>query len=187
MWIKYNILTRENKQLQTSYNNLTKERDQLQTSYNNLTKERDQLQRDKEELQKFSKLVDAGWMYFGKYSSIYYMSNENRDWTESRQDCRGRGADLVIINTKEEQEFISELLCSRKAWIGLNDRGTEGVWKWVDDTPLTTGYWGHGEPNSRAGNEDCALTGDTSDPVWNWADYPCDHKFIWICEKTIVI
>ncbi|KAK3519622.1 hypothetical protein QTP86_019617 [Hemibagrus guttatus] len=126
-------------------------------------------------------------MYFGKYSSIYYMSNENRDWTESRQDCRGRGADLVIINTKEEQEFISELLCSRKAWIGLNDRGTEGVWKWVDDTPLTTGYWGHGEPNSRAGNEDCALTGDTSDPVWNWADYPCDHKFIWICEKTIVI
>ncbi|KAB5518551.1 hypothetical protein PHYPO_G00167360 [Pangasianodon hypophthalmus] len=180
LWIKFNILTTENNQLQTRYNNLTKERDQLQTKYNNLTKERDQLQKDREELQRLSKL---GWMYFS--SSVYYISTVEKSWNESKQYCSERGADLVIINSKEEQEFIGKILCSRKAWIGLNDRDRENVWKWVDDTTLTTGYWGRGEPNSKVGDEDCVITGEMSDAVWTWADYPCNYEFIWICEKTI--
>ncbi|XP_047671588.1 C-type lectin domain family 4 member E-like [Tachysurus fulvidraco] len=85
----------------------------------------------------------------------------------------------------EEQEFLSKLRCSRKAWIGLNDRESEGVWKWSDDTPLTTGYWGHGEPNDK--DEHCVITGEKSNSLWTWADYPCHHEFIWICEKTIFI
>ncbi|XP_047671594.1 C-type lectin domain family 4 member M-like isoform X2 [Tachysurus fulvidraco] len=161
----YNTLTKDRDQLQTSYNTLTKERDQLQTSYNTLTNERNNLQRDKNELQRFSKLA--------------------KSWPESRQDCSERGAGLVIINNREEQEFLSKMRCSRKAWIGLNDRDSEGVWKWPDDTPLTTGYWGRGEPNKYSGDEDCVITGEMSDSIWTWADYPCHHKFIWICEKTI--
>ncbi|KAK3507550.1 hypothetical protein QTP70_028454 [Hemibagrus guttatus] len=42
-------------------------------------------------------------MYFG--SSVYYITYEDNTWTESRQDCRGRAADLVIINTKEKQSL----------------------------------------------------------------------------------
>ncbi|KAM9450007.1 C-type lectin domain family 4 member E-like [Clarias gariepinus] len=138
------------------------------------------INKDKEDLQKLSKL---GWMYFS--SSLYYISTGQKGWSESRQDCRESGADLVIINSSEEQEFISKVLSRRKAWIGLNDRDGEGVWKWEDDTPLSTGYWGQGEPNAEAGNEDCVISGEMSDSVWNWADYPCDREFMWICEKTI--
>ncbi|KAF4071617.1 hypothetical protein AMELA_G00275460 [Ameiurus melas] len=94
----YNNLTIERHQLQTSYNNLTVERYQLQTSYKTLTIERDQLQKGREELQKLSK---QRLIYFS--SSVYYISTVNKSWTESRKDCSGRGADLVIINSKEEQ------------------------------------------------------------------------------------
>ncbi|KAF5897168.1 C-type lectin domain family 4 member E-like isoform X1, partial [Clarias magur] len=73
-------------------------------------------------------------------SSLYFMSNERKSWTESREDCIRRGADLVIINNKEEQEFISKQKVNNRiqAWIGLSDRDTEGEWKWVDGTTLTT-------------------------------------------------
>ncbi|KAG7313926.1 hypothetical protein KOW79_022422 [Hemibagrus wyckioides] len=107
-------------------------------------------------------------------------------WTESRQDCRGRGADLVIINNKEEQEFISKLLGIRKAWIGLNDRDKEEEWKWVDDTRLSTGYWGRGEPNSKAGDEDCVLTGilrRSPRLMENGYYHPDDPTFRLICYK----
>ncbi|XP_042173057.1 C-type lectin domain family 12 member B-like, partial [Oncorhynchus tshawytscha] len=115
----YNNLTKERDQLQTSYNNLTKERDQLQTSYNNLTKETDQLQtrynnltNERDQLQtvkvflkmrltNLKKTCPEGWQKFE--SSWYFLSTETKTWKESREDCLERGADLVIINSREEQ------------------------------------------------------------------------------------
>ncbi|XP_036439671.1 CD209 antigen-like protein 2 [Colossoma macropomum] len=115
---------------------------------------------------------------------MYFISTGGKSWSESRQDCRGRGADLVTINSREEQNFIEILRRGQRAWIGLTDRDTERVWKWVDGSALTTRFWRSGEPNGAA-YEDCVVTGDKSDPVNNWADYPCKQRFVWICEKSI--
>ncbi|KAF4071623.1 hypothetical protein AMELA_G00275420 [Ameiurus melas] len=116
LWIKFTILNTENNQLQTNYNNLTIERDQLQTSYNNLTIERDQLQisyntltieRDQLQRERHGYRGTLDQCYKGRCfnfnSGFYCMSNEKRNWEESKQDCRNKGADLVIINSKEEQ------------------------------------------------------------------------------------
>ncbi|TSM60512.1 C-type lectin domain family 4 member M [Bagarius yarrelli] len=70
------------------------------------------------------------------------------------------------------------------AWIGANDQNTEGVWKWVDGTAVTNGFWNKGEPNN-AENEDCAVTGFR--PAPNWNDVFCSLKYIWICEERINI
>ncbi|KAK3522926.1 hypothetical protein QTP86_009722 [Hemibagrus guttatus] len=182
--INYNNLMKEKHQLETRYKFLTTERNQLQTNYNTLTKEKDELQKQNDEFQKLLNLVscyNVEWRYFN--SRIYYISTEPQDWTESRQDCIKRGADLVIINNKEEQEFITKQLGSSWAWIGLSDRDTEGMWKWVDGTKLTTEYWNKGEPNN-VGDEDCAeISGNPEKKGWN--DYSCFNKKIWICEKSI--
>ncbi|KAF5897210.1 antigen like protein, partial [Clarias magur] len=138
LWIKYNNLNKENSQLQTSYNNLAIQRDQLQTNNSKLTIERNKLEKERDEYRMASCNSDKG-MCFSFNSSLYFMSNEKKNWTESRQDCRQRGADLVIINSTEEQKFIIKLLRGQTSWTGLNDRVKEGEWKWVDDTPLITG------------------------------------------------
>ncbi|KAG7313966.1 hypothetical protein KOW79_022462 [Hemibagrus wyckioides] len=170
-----NLQTQRDKQSENSGEETTRSR------YNTVTEERDQLQRDKAELQRFSKLgLDPGWISFS--SSIYYISNEVKTWHESRQDCEKREGDLVIINNKEEQEFITKHLGNKRAWIGLSDKDTEGEWKWVDGKPLTTAYWYETEPNNQ-GDEDCAEISDNPG-MKNWNDFLCFNERIWICEKS---
>ncbi|XP_053483851.1 CD209 antigen-like protein E [Ictalurus furcatus] len=182
-------LTAEREQLQTSYRKLTAERDQLTTSYKKSAEERDQFLKKTEELQnRISQLKrninTPGWKYFS--SSIYYISTEKKSWSESRHDCQGKGADLVIINSREEQDFVEVWRRGKSAWIGATDRDREGVWKWLDGTAVTNGFWRQGEPNN-VGDEDCAVSGYQSEPVPNWIDVSCNLQNVWICEKGINI
>uniref|UniRef100_A0A8C9RUP9 C-type lectin domain-containing protein n=1 Tax=Scleropages formosus TaxID=113540 RepID=A0A8C9RUP9_SCLFO len=116
------------------------------------------------------KACSQGWKCFK--SKQYYISTERKSWTESQKDCKERGADLVIINSKEEQ-FTGPF------WIGLSDREREGTWKWVDGTTL---YWKESQPDNFQKNENCVETRKTnSQKTWN--DFQCDEKLSWICEK----
>ncbi|XP_076874405.1 uncharacterized protein LOC143524785 isoform X2 [Brachyhypopomus gauderio] len=174
-----NSLTAERDQLQTRHNNLTAERDQLQTRYNILTAERDQLQKERELQKKFFEMdvhVKKGWT-----SSWVYLSDGEETWSDSRKYCQDRGADLIIINSKEKQDFVAQTLANKRAWIGLTDQQTENDWKWVDGSALTTVFWASGEPNN-AGEEDCV---EVSERDGKWNDLPCSFKKKCICEKRI--
>ncbi|XP_064794728.1 C-type lectin domain family 10 member A-like [Oncorhynchus masou masou] len=182
----YNTMKKERDQLQTTFNTMTKEIDQLQTSFNNLAKESDQLKSERDRLrERFSDLKQAGpkgWTLF--QSTWYYISSEVKSWDESRQDCIERGADLVIINSKDEQTFLTNL--NKRIWIGLTDKDIEGTWKWVDGTKLTTSYWTGKQPDNGGGDpiygeEDCAeiVMG------WIWNDISCVNHYNWVCEKVV--
>ncbi|XP_052425114.1 CD209 antigen-like protein C [Carassius gibelio] len=171
-------LTEERDQLLTNNMKLTEERRQLKTKITSLAEEKDQLKSERNDLQK--KCAD-GWRCH--QSSLYFISSEKKNWDESRRYCRERGADLIIINNREEQDFVKIITGSfGHFWIGLTDVEVEGRWKWVDGSTLTSGFWAPGEPNSFLGtDEDCATTLSIG-----WVDSPCDNSVKWICEKSIL-
>ncbi|KAI4874770.1 hypothetical protein NFI96_008411, partial [Prochilodus magdalenae] len=111
-----------------------------------------------------------GWTFFN--TSLYYFSTERKSWSESRQYCRGRGADLVIINSRYELDFILNNLRSNKAWIGLTDSEKPGVWKWVD------GFWIRGEPTNQ-NTENCVDIQRFREKE-NWSDVACSNEESWI-------
>ncbi|XP_076149996.1 uncharacterized protein LOC143133914 [Alosa pseudoharengus] len=171
-------------QLQASYNYVTTERDQLLANFTNLMTERDNLQR---RLSKLEAASAHGWKYLG--SSFYFISSERRTWKESRHNCKERGADLVVINSREEQNFVVDF--GRKMenilWMGATDHDREGVWQWVDGTPVLTGYWINNQPDNglMGEDEDCvALQPARYNSLKTWDDAPCDLKLHWICEKV---
>ncbi|XP_039538679.1 C-type lectin domain family 4 member M-like [Pimephales promelas] len=176
---KINNLTEERDELLTRNMQLTKERDGLSSSNLDLTKDRDQLKKEKNDQSETLRVKDE-WVYYK--SSLYFLSSEKRSWTESRRYCTERGADLIVINNREEQGFVQKKYPNDIVWIGVTDSDVEGTWKWVDGSALNSGFWASGEPNSQNGiDEDCAVNYDTV-----FADYPCNDAFQWICEEVIL-
>ncbi|XP_039677180.1 CD209 antigen-like protein C isoform X1 [Perca fluviatilis] len=133
--------------LQTKYDQLSNNTSQLQSSYQTLSKNNSQLQDEVEQLEDRTedKSCPHGWTRFG--SSCYFKSKEKDYWDGSRADCKKRGADLVVINNKEEQKFVSELSKDGESWIGLWDERRQAEWKWVDGSLLTETFWAEGLPH----------------------------------------
>ncbi|CAI5679841.1 unnamed protein product [Oreochromis niloticus] len=170
------------------YDNETSERNQLQTSFNNLVKERDQLQKrledlttNRDDLQRTLQYCRENWVVFS--DSLYQVSSEKKSWEESRRDCRQKGADLMIINSREEQNFVNQL--KKHLWIGLTDSQTEGTWKWVDGTRTSTSYWNQRNKEPNGGTRQNCGEIDNYNFEDSWNDAPCSNGQFWICEKRV--
>lgn len=118
-------------------------------------------------------------------TSVYLLCSEATDWTSARKFCQKYGGDLVIIETKAENDYLASLKLG-SFWIGLTDTETEGTFKWVNGTPLaTTEYWAEGEPNNTGDNENCAGVRQLDDNTTAWNDYTCDYQLAFVCEERI--
>ncbi|NXK26876.1 CLC4A protein, partial [Arenaria interpres] len=126
------------------------------------------------------------WKLFQK--SCYYQSADMMTWTESVQNCTGMGSHLVVINSKEEQVFLTEMLKQAQRnmnfYIGLHAEKV-GQWQWVDQTPFnkTAAFWRDGEP-SDVDAEKCSVI-HTMSKIHNWNDVRCEHHYR-ICEAAVL-
>ncbi|XP_024142500.2 C-type lectin domain family 17, member A-like [Oryzias melastigma] len=123
----------------------------------------------------------VGWIYFR--SSCYYFSGESGSWDKARNFCKNKGADLVVMNSREEKKFISAFK-KKPVWIGLSDKAEEGTFKWVDGSPLTLKFWGGRQPDNGGGEhgeEDCVQFVFEYSGIWN--DASCKTSSQGLCEK----
>ncbi|KAJ8358030.1 hypothetical protein AAFF_G00042690 [Aldrovandia affinis] len=125
-----------------------------------------------------------GWEQ--RNSTCYYFSTERKSWNDSRSECLKQEADLVIIESEEEQDFIFKHTREGVYWIGLSDSETEGTWLWVDGTPLQKdkAFWKRGEPNDYNGSEDCAFTVPGQN---KWNDGHCNVHVKSVCKTDALL
>ncbi|XP_041856662.1 asialoglycoprotein receptor 2-like [Melanotaenia boesemani] len=154
-----------------------KDRDLLKANLSEMAEKLNRLHR----LFKQNKTCPAGWSRFS--CSCYILSNRSSPWHEGREFCRNRGADLVVIENNEEQEYLSKFT-DKPFWMGLNSE--TGIWKWVDGSPLILTKWATGQPDNGGGKpeygeENCAHV--KLNKYWN--DLSCKVYLRWLCEKLI--
>ncbi|XP_056254915.1 CD209 antigen-like protein E [Seriola aureovittata] len=160
---------------------------QLQSRYETLSNNHSQLQ---DELKKLNQIIEVngcpeGWKRFG--CSCYFKSTEVKSWYDSRKDCQDRGADLVIINSREEQEFVTKLNNNGESWIGLTStwKNYGYTWEWVDRSPLTQTFGGTGQlehPTEWKYAACCDQQGKWTQSRYYYSSRSDYHKN-WICEK----
>ncbi|XP_051559498.1 CD209 antigen-like protein 2 [Myxocyprinus asiaticus] len=186
--VQHNKLTKERELLNLSYTNIVKEYNQtinrLQVNYSDQTIEKDQLQSRFNSLNKKKLQLETEIKKKNSQKGWYFISSEEKSWSDSRQFCRDHGGDLLIINSEEEQRLISSF--KQNVWIGLSDIKQEGDMKWVNNSPLNEGFWKENEPNNLGGNEDCVVLDPALPVLKNWNDLLCSQKRKWIFSDITI-
>ncbi|XP_062421102.1 CD209 antigen-like protein E [Pungitius pungitius] len=178
---KLSSVSAERDQLKDNFTALMDNFTALMDNFTALTQEKDRLQLLLEQ----KKTCPEGWRMFT--GSCYFISSRDDSWTNARKDCKAKGADLVIIDSPQEQKSLL-LLETDRAWIGLSET-SKNNWKWIDGTPLTVAYWGGPpevvQPDDYGGKEDCVEIIFRWNENKNWNDRQCSNPLKWICEKLV--
>uniref|UniRef100_A0A673BEX3 C-type lectin domain-containing protein n=1 Tax=Sphaeramia orbicularis TaxID=375764 RepID=A0A673BEX3_9TELE len=130
----------------------------------------------------------TGWIPFQEKCYYFERSTKWKTWTESRTYCKDNGADLVVIETLQEQEFISKNVHSYNGdfygyWIGLKQDPDQN-WIWVNGHKDTLEFWlDEGLGNSGP----YALVIHEKPPNASWDTSDDGFRIRFICESELMI
>nr|XP_049594345.1 macrophage mannose receptor 1 isoform X11 [Syngnathus scovelli] len=124
------------------------------------------------------------WEEFAGF--CYKPFDDERDWADGQQVCRGFGAELVSIRTKVEQAWVKNAsnFETSDMWTGLNDLALPGMFVWSDRHKVTFTPWAAGEPNQRValGKHCVALLRQTG----KWKLMSCTQVNSFMCKMPTV-
>ncbi|XP_034047429.1 C-type mannose receptor 2-like [Thalassophryne amazonica] len=135
-------------------------------------------------------ICPPGWDGFNG-SCYWTVSNTGllTTWHEAQDKCSSMGAELLRINSQEEQYFVNGKLPDfhqvdiPDMWIGLSDKYEDGKFTWVDRSPITFSNFGPGWPRNTAGLWDCGQI-FTGNYAGKWETTNCFKLLGYICEMT---
>ncbi|XP_058880509.1 mannose-binding protein-like isoform X2 [Acipenser ruthenus] len=112
-------------------------------------------------------------------STVFGSRKDSATFEEGLKICSEAGGQIATPKSQSENDAIIEIVkATNVAYIGINDRETEGTFVDLNNQPLKFTKWKTGEPNNSADSEDCTIL--LPDGVWN--DVPCQRKYIIICQ-----
>eukprot|EP01084_Bolivina_argentea_P163160 283877_1 len=139
-------------------------------------------------------LISAFYMV---QSKMYVGISGAYTYDEGQARCRGMGGQLATFDNWNDFNKIREVRRNiggnGYGWIGMNDRGTEHHWTFIDGSthfcePVgpykvdcdDIDMWSPGEPNDYGSGEDCAEIWQHTNGLLN--DGKCNNRQGFICE-----
>ncbi|XP_069391885.1 collectin-11 isoform X2 [Paralichthys olivaceus] len=115
-------------------------------------------------------------------SKVYLLVKEAKRYSDAEVYCQTRGGHLAMPKDAGANAavagYITEVGLSR-VYIGIHDLDQEGVFTYVDRSPMTTfTKWRKGEPNNAYDDEDCAEMVASGE----WTDVACHPTMCFVCE-----
>ncbi|XP_054832450.1 killer cell lectin-like receptor subfamily B member 1B allele C [Eublepharis macularius] len=111
----------------------------------------------------------------------YWLSVDLKSWNDSHRDCSKKGAQLTVIQDKEDMEFLKWITENGQSyWIGLSLSSSEKKWVWVTGHPLDQNLFQ--EPPSSAGDGCCARIKNGK-----IQSETCTAIHRWVCQKDPIL
>ncbi|EPQ06880.1 Oxidized low-density lipoprotein receptor 1 [Myotis brandtii] len=116
--------------------NLTQELDEQSKKQMELHHQNLNLQEALKKAANFSGPCPQDWLWHEK--NCYQFSSSSFNWEKSRENCLSLDAQMLIINSTYDLDFIKQLTAhsSSPFWTGLSKRNPSSSWSWEDGSPL---------------------------------------------------
>lgn len=113
---------------------------------------------------------------------VYLLVKEEKRYSDAQLYCQSRGGHLAMPKDEAANAVIARYISDAglsRVYIGIHDLEREGVFTYVDRSPMTTfSKWRKGEPNNAYDNEDCAEMVSSGE----WTDVSCHPTMYFVCE-----
>ena len=122
------------------------------------------------------------WVIFKKTQKCYKVSDSLESWRDASRQCQSEGAQLLTVESYEENEFVYSLAPGTDLWIGYNRLSSSSVWQWADGNKSPYTNWDKGQPDDQGGDQFCAH-------MWGWYksfkwdDRLCTEEKKFVCKK----
>jgi len=123
-----------------------------------------------------NKAISDGGVLAQHGVNCYEFINNKASWQHAESLCHTRGGHLATITNAEEQAFVLEFMqrhsANHAAWIGLNDRQSEGTFHWSSGEPVQYINWtpNHLDNFDFHTREDCVLFVPYKNGEWDDTD-----------------
>uniref|UniRef100_A0A8B9V810 C-type lectin domain-containing protein n=1 Tax=Anas zonorhyncha TaxID=75864 RepID=A0A8B9V810_9AVES len=106
--------------------------------------------------------------WIGFEGKCFYFSDGEKNQTLSRADCHERGANLAVIQSREELEFMMRYKGSHDHWIGLSRQNPRQRWEWDDGTEFDSSLFpiGGGEDFAFLNNQRVTSARSSGERHW---------------------
>ncbi|XP_068195324.1 collectin-11 isoform X2 [Antennarius striatus] len=115
-------------------------------------------------------------------SKIYLLVKEEKRYSDAEFYCQSRGGHLAMPKDEGANNAIAGYITEaglNRVYVGIHDLQVEGVFTYVDLSPMTTfSKWRKGEPNNAYDDEDCAEMTASGE----WTDVSCNPTMCFVCE-----
>lgn len=115
-------------------------------------------------------------------SKLYLLVKEEKRFWDAQLYCQARGGHLAMPKDQVANAAIAAYIREEgvsRVYIGLNDVEREGLFTYVDSSPMSTfSAWRQGEPNNAYDQEDCTDLLSTGE----WTDVSCSPTMYFVCE-----
>ncbi|XP_078507275.1 killer cell lectin-like receptor subfamily B member 1B allele A [Lissotriton helveticus] len=116
------------------------------------------------------------WHQRGRMCYYFPEITDEKDWSKSHEDCSSRGSRLVVIENKDELDYLVSKL-TYTAWIGLFITPASRGWTWVNGSSLNDSVFGVRGPD----DEDwCGVV-----VFGSIVSSRCINSLYWICQKEV--
>ncbi|XP_028412470.1 uncharacterized protein LOC114535298 [Dendronephthya gigantea] len=122
------------------------------------------------------------WVYYNGF--CYKRESECQTWSNASSICMGYGANLVGIESAEEDVFVQHLHHGRPSWIGLNDQANEAVYLWTDGGSVSYTHWAPEIFTPFSEKNDC-VESLGRDMNYYWIPSSCNNCQRFTCKTDI--